>query len=222
MEQSRINAILDAHYKWLRGVGGGARASFIDADLRGADLENAYLMRAFLVGADLRDAKLGNANLKDADLMGANLSGTDLWSTCFARADLRSADLTRADIRSADLRDANLTGARLGGARLPDFQLPGGDIVAYKKCREGIVRLLIPAAARRTATLVGRKCRAEYAIVTVTPGGEPAHSRLMPEFAYIVGSTVRPTEPYDPDIRVACASGIHFFATHEEAEAYNG
>ena len=43
--------------------------------------------------------------------------------------------------------------------------LPEGDIIGYKKCRDGvIVKLLIPIKAKRSHAF-GRKCRAEYAKV---------------------------------------------------------
>ena len=40
-----------------------------------------------------------------------------------------------------------------------------------------------------------------------------------PETIYRVGEIVRP-DSYDPDIRVECSHGIHFFITRKEAEDY--
>jgi len=74
---------------------------------------------------------------------------------------------------------------------------------------------MIPDDARRTASIVGRKCRAEYAIVLDGNGRSTYDSQM----SYIVGEKVVP-DAYDPDIRVECTSGIHFFLTREEAEAY--
>lgn len=112
---------------------------------------------------------------------------------------------------------ANLRGATLSGARLPAFQITpvGYPLYGFKKVKGGIVTLLIPAEAKRTASLVGRKCRAEYAIV-VEGKGVSTHDNKT---AYKVGETVYP-DKYDDDIRIECTNGTHFFLTKEEAENY--
>jgi uncharacterized protein YjbI with pentapeptide repeats len=153
---------------------------------------------------------------------GANLTGAIL-----ARANLARADLTGANLAHAYLTDANLTGANLTGANLTDKQaselysrhtiLPEGDLIGYKKLRDGVIaRLLIPAAAKRVGGLAGRKCRAEYAQVLEGAG----FSHYDAGFEYRVGATVRPTQAFDPSVIDACRSGIHFFITRAEAEAY--
>jgi hypothetical protein len=86
----------------------------------------------------------------------------------------------------------------------------------YKKVMDEIVLLKIPSHARRTASLVGRKCRASEAIVLAIEGDEPVMTRGV---VYRIGCTVTP-DSYDPDPRVECTHGIHFFLTREEAEAY--
>lgn len=40
-------------------------------------------------------------------------------------------------------------------------------------------------------------------------------------FAYKPGSIVKPTEDFDMDPYEACASGIHFFQTQQEAERFS-
>lgn len=133
------------------------------------------------------------------------------------------ADLSYADLSYADLRGANLSGANLGGAKnLPEFQIPqDGALVGYKKLREGVVaKLLIPAGAKRTASLVGRKCRAEFAeVLELSGGAKEAHSLHDATFIYRVGEIVRP-DAFCDDIREECRPGIHFFQTREEAERY--
>jgi len=138
------------------------------------------------------------------------------------------ADLEGADLRRADLRLANLEGAYLEGAdlyevdlretKLPTFQITpvGYPMVGFKKLRNGTVCVVeVPAEAKRTASLVGRKCRAEY--VWVLEGG--GASRYSCDTQYEVGSIVYP-DKYDGDIRIECTNGIHFFQTREEAENY--
>lgn len=201
MNPDTLKEILRLHSLFLAGDSSGTRANLWNADLRNANLQDANLWDANLRGADLRGADLRGANLRNANLRGA---------------DLRDANLRDANLRGANLRDTNLRYADLRDAKLPHFQIPLGDIVGFKKLRDGSVcELLIPAAARRTASLVGRKCRAEYAIVKSGSG----ISRHDSGFKYEEGATVHP-DSYDDDIRVECAPGIHFFCTRAEAEEY--
>lgn len=116
----------------------------------------------------------------------------------------------------------------LAGARLPHFQLcPEGTIIGWKKLQDGLVACLeIGPNIRRTSSLVGRKCRAESALVIgiydeagkEVGAGKSLHRE---EFQYETGAVVVP-DYYNDDIRVECASGIHFFITREEAEQYEG
>jgi len=179
------------------------------ADLRDADLSSANFSCATLRGANLSWANLSGATLRDADLRGANLRD----------ANLSSANLSDANLRGANLSWANLSGADLQGAKLPAFSiLPAGDLIVWKKLQEGICKLKIPATAARVNS-TGRKCRAEYAKVLELPKdtriGHATHDGTI----YRVGKIVRP-DKYDPDFRVECSHGIHFFITREEAEAY--
>ena len=188
------------------------------ADLRDADLRDADLRGANLRGADLRGANLRGADLRGANLRGADLRSADLRYANLYGADLRGANLSSADLSSANLRDADLRDADLTSSKLPKFQITpkGYTIYGFKKVSGGkVITLLIPAEANRTASLVGRKCRAEYVIVV---GGEGV-SKHDGKTEYKVGQTVYP-DKYDPDIRVECTSGIHFFLTPEEAQEY--
>jgi hypothetical protein len=203
-----IKAILAEHGKWLRGEG-GSEADLRRADLRGADLRGAVLSRAVLRRAVLSRANLSEAVLSEADLREADLSG----------ADLRGANLSRANLSEDVLRGADLSRA----VHIPHFQLPGGDLIGWKKVDGHIVKLRIPEQARRTASIVGRKCRAEYAVVMETDDHQShtSHPPMnMKGVVYAEGETVRP-DSYDDDWRVECSNGIHFFATREEAKEYD-
>jgi hypothetical protein len=184
------------------------------ADLQYADLQYADLQYANLVGADLRGVILRNANLRGADLVGANLVG----------ANLVDADLLDADLRGANLVGANLVGADLGGAdlenaKLPNFQLPPekGSFIAYKKVDTGVIEILIPEDAKRTSSLVSRKCRASHVMVLEGSGFSPTHTEKKLE--YKEGEVVY-ADAFNDDIRVDCTSGIHFFMTKKEAEEW--
>ena len=207
-------------------------ADLRSADLSGADLSGANLSGANLSGANLRSANLRNADLSGADLRnaylrnanlsGANLSGADLSGANLSGANLRSADLSGADLSGADLSGADLSGANLSGALgLARYVICAeGAIRGYKKCLGGaVVTLEIPRGAARVNAYGSRKCRAEYAVVVDAPASG-AMSQHDSSFEYRVGATVRPREAFDPDPRVECASGIHFFITRAEAEEY--
>jgi hypothetical protein len=173
----------------------------------------AVVIAAVAAGANLSYANLSGANLSDANLSYANLYGANLYG----------ANLSGANLRGANLSYANLYGANLSGADLSDckglaFQIPQeGELIVYKRVRGGVCKLRVPPEAKRTATPVGRKCRAEWVEVLEAPeNGEGLHdSRVI----YRAGEIVRP-DKYDDDIRIECTHGIHFFLTREEAEAY--
>ena len=161
---------------------------------RGISLRGAYLKGADLTGAILREA----------DLTGAYLTGADLKV-----AYLKGAYLTGADLRGADLE----------GADLPNFQIcpQEGGFYAWKKLNTGVVKIYIPEDAQRTSSLMGRKCRASHVKVISGPEGKsPTHKIKL---TYRVGEIVY-ADSYNPDIRVECTNGIHFFMTKEEAEEW--
>lgn len=192
-----LKGILESHASWLAGAGGSR------ADLRGSDLSSANLSRA-----DLRQADLSSANLSSANLSYANLSD--------------------ANLRRANLSSANLSYANLSYANLSAFQVvpQAGQFRAYKKVYDSrgvpaVVELLISRSSARTSTLVGRKCRASRVKVLRALNSAEAKFFSMhdPRFVYEVGKWIE-VEDYDPDIRVECTRGIHFFLTQEEALAY--
>jgi hypothetical protein len=219
--QKEIDAILKKHDLWLRG-----KADLSSANLRSANLRSANLSWANLSSANLSWANLSSANLSSANLSSANLSSADLSSADLSWANLRWANLSSADLSSADLSWANLSSADLRWADLSsaDLQklisirtiLPEGDLIGYKKLRDGVVcKIQIPSDARRVGGLIGRKCRAEYAIVLEGEGTSQHDSN----FTYKVGDTIKP-DSYDENPMEECSNGVHFFITKEEAEAY--
>ena len=110
----------------------------------------------------------------------------------------------------------DLSDAYLSGANLPAYQLPSGSLTVWKKIFGRLIRLRIPPTARRTACLINRKCRAEFAYVEWIEGGGPIESRGC---LYRMNGWVYP-DSYDDDPRVDCTHGIHFFATRKEAEEW--
>ncbi len=209
-----LATVLKDHLVWLTGEG-GCRANLSGANLSWADLEGADLHEANLRGANLSGANLSWAYLHEANLRGANLRGANLRG-----AKLSGANLSWADLHEANLRGANLSGANLSKAKLPNFQIcpEEGDFIGWKKLQGSIVaKLLIPAEAKRTSTLVGRKCRAEFVkVLELSKTTTDMHSGRT---LYVQGEMVYPNK-YDDDIRVECTHGIHFFITRKEAKEY--
>ena len=86
-----------------------------------------------------------------------------------------------------------------------------------------IVQLEISRDAKRSSAY-GRKCRCSKAKVLriwTSDGKEAEHavSRFSDDFVYRKGETVE-VEDFDDDRFNECSSGIYFFITREEAEAY--
>ena len=213
--KAELNQILAAHKEWVEGgYSKGARAN-----LRYADLSSANLSYADLSSANLSYADLSSANLSSADLRSADLSSANLRS-----ADLRSADLSSANLRSADLRSAKNFDPdehRDVFWIIPEI----GAFVGWKKLRDEVIaKLEIPAKAKRTCSLKGRKCRAEYVkTLDLYKDGKAwkgvgigSHDGAT---EYRIGRITRP-DSYNDSRFEDCTNGIHFFICKSEAEAY--
>jgi len=227
MNSEKLAEILASHSLWVSSIG----ASGERANLQGANLDGANL-----AGANLRGANLDGVNLRGANLEGANLECANLENANLVRADLQSANLDGANLAGANLRGANLDGANLRGANLRGANLDGAiftenwqivppmgqSFAAFKKVAKGVVlELLIPGSAQRTSSLIGRKCRANEALVVGVVRGAANNAGIYKSlyssrFTYEIGKMA--FEPsFDPDVRVECTTGIHFFMTKEEA-----
>ena len=140
--------------------------------------------------------------LIEAIKSGANLSGAYLYGAYLSGADLSGAKI---DYNSTAFQQTRI--------------LPEGSIIGWKKCQNGvIVKLRIPEDAKRSHAF-GRKCRAEFADVIEIFGADKAVSNHDNTTTYEVGKRMIP-DSFDEDFTHECASGIHFFITRAEAEAY--
>lgn len=163
------------------------------------------------------------------NLYGEVIFSEDVSSTkkCLEIAVKKGANLKGAFLQGAFLYSANLKGAFLKGAFLPHFLITPetGDFFAFKKLSNNVVvKVLIPAHAARTNSLIGRKCRAsEIKVVEVVEGeipeGVKIKSTTYGDAVYAVGETVK-ADKWDGDIRVECTHGIHFFMTLREAQEW--
>ena len=200
-------------------------------------LQGADLLASVLYGAKLRYADLRGADLRKADLYNADLSGADLRS-----ADLSGSDLRVANLRGANLSDANLCGANLCGANLYNAymynvkanhatamffpQCPDGEFIGYKKAGRKIVKLLIPADAKRSsATTLKCRCSKAKVLEIQEIDGSPSEvkevrSKFDNDFIYRVGETVS-VDDFDDNRWNECSTGIHFFISRDAAVSYN-
>lgn len=205
--EAELNEILRNHKHWiLEDVDGWGdmRADLRGVNFQGANLYAVDLYGAILQGADLREAILQEADLREAILQGANLYG--------------------ANLQEADLREAELQGA-YNIPFVPMACPDTGTFVAWKKANGCIVKLEIPADARRSSA-TGRKCRCDKAKVIEIQELDGSSSELTEvasgydrNFVYRVGEIVE--EPkYDENRWKECAPGIHFFINRQEAVDY--
>ena len=200
MTQEKLKKALEAHNHYLA-----------------QDCEGWENMRADLSGAYLSGADLSGANLRIADLNGAYL----------INAYLNGADLSDANLRKANLRKANLRNVKYN-ARTSFFAFvcpEEGDFIAWKRVNNIIVKLSIPAEAKRNSATT-RKCRCEYAKVLElqnldgTPyNGDKVVNKRYVETIYKVGEIVHP-DSWDDNRWNECSHGIHFFITRDEAVRY--
>ena len=162
-----------------------------------------------------------NVSLRYANLSAAYLCGADLRS-----ADLRGAYLRDADLRGADLRGADLRGVKVNHVTAMFFpQCPDGEFVGYKKAGGKIVKLLIPADAKRSsATTLKCRCSKAKVLEIQELDGSPSEvkevrSNYDKDFIYRVGETVS-VEDFDDYRWNECSTGIHFFISREAAVSY--
>ena len=166
------------------------------------------------------------ADLRGVNFQGANLYAVDLYGAILQGADLRGANLYRANLQGANLREAELQGA-YNIPFVPMACPDTGTFVAWKKANGCIVKLEIPADARRSSA-TGRKCRCDKAKVIEIQELDGSSSELTEvasgydrNFVYRVGEIAE--EPkYDENRWKECAPGIHFFINRQEAVDYNG
>ena len=195
INKDELKTILKKHMMWLNGEDGGEQA-----DLSYTDLSYAYLSYA-----NLKKAIMNRANLSYANLSYANLKETVMGG--------------------ADIRDANMNGVKyINSAKnlfCPLSCPEVGEYIGFKKADGKIVKLKIPADAKRSSS-TGRKCRASKAVVVSiteldgTPAGDEVCSDYDNSFVYHVGETVE-VQNFDENRWNECAPGIHHFITREEA-----
>ena len=217
-----LNEILENHNHWLRRDVKGwesMRANFSGANLRDADLRYTNLSKA----------KLSKANLRDADLSYANLYGANLRYTNLSKANLRDADLSYANLYGANLSGANLYGADLRDAKnIPYIPLEcpsDGAFVGWKKVKNVLIKLEIPADAKRSSATTN-KCRCDkakvlgfYDLNSTELNIDKIINYVWNTCEYRKGEMVYP-DYFDENRWNECSHGIHFFINKQDAINY--
>ena len=200
MTQDELNKIIENHQHWLN-----------------EDCEGWENMRA-----DLSHCNLSGSDLSYCNLSGSNLRGSDL-SYC----NLRHCNLSGCNLRGCNLSGCNLSGCKHDeNTAFYDLQCPEeGAFIAFKKASNKIVKLRIPAEARRSSATT-RKCRAEFADVLEILNFDRTKADVLEvpsnydcEVIYKVGERVT-ADSWDNDRWNECSHGIHFFITFDEAVNY--
>lgn len=247
MTQEELNKVLERHLHWLRGDCAGWEnmcANFAYKNLEGMNFAGANLICANFAYANLKGVNLSGANLKYANLEKTNLKGAKLKDVHLASANmayanlecvnLENTNLKNVQLACANLEGANLTCANLEGANLRDAKnLPfipiacpdTGSFIGWKKVKKKIVKLEIPADAKRCSA-TSSKCRCDKAKVLEIQeiDGRTSDITKIPSdyditFIYEVGKTVS-VEDFCDDRWRECSQGIHFFINRQSAVEY--
>ena len=186
-------------------------------------IKNRFTGEVIISGKYESTLKLLGAN-RGVNLEYANLIGADLRDASFIGSNLRGADLRDASFIGSNLRDSNLRGADLRGQ---EIRCPAeGSFTAYKKADDLILTLEIPSTAKRVNAIGSCKCRASKVKVIkaeTLDGKRTSRKKIKGDynsnFYYTVGKIAK-ADSFNPDNRIECSHGIHFFMTKEEAIDY--
>lgn len=206
-----------------------------DVEPKQMDIRDRGIMNVTFPSAPLGWSSFQHVKFVCCNFRGATFAGAKMEDVEFV-----DCDLTRVRFDAVDLESVRFAGCALNDAHLecatnvPDMPetliVPQkGEFVGWKRAGDVIVKLLIPADAKRS-NATGRKCRCSYAEVLDLQGPDGVSlipygitstrtNEHGPETWYTVGKPVYPNG-FDPNRWHECAPGIHFFITREEAVRY--
>lgn len=202
------------------------------SDYSGWDLSNMDFALCSFSGSVMNHVDFHDSSVENALFDGVPLKGTDFTNANMRTASFRYCDMRMCSIRGADLFGAVLEYALLEGIiddeRTQWFRLhcpEKGAFLGYKKCvNDRMVQLLIPADARRTSATLP-SCRCDKAkVLTIKSfdfrqNFEEAWSLVDENFVYKRGEWVV-VKDFNEDRWMDSTTGIHFWMTRKEAEAY--
>ena len=144
------------------------------------------------------------------------MKGTNLRGVCLAGVDLHDTNLIGANLTNADLSSVK------NFPNIPMECPTEGSFIGWKHARGYIVKLEIPADAKRSSG-TGMKCRCDKAKVLAIENDDGTStdvtevcSEYVPNFIYKVGETVT-VDDFDNNRFNECAPGIHFYMDRDRA-----
>lgn len=203
-----------------------------DMDLSGVDLSHMdFALSSFqntvLDGVNFENSSVENALFDGCSMRGANFKNAKMVTASFRYCDMRECNIEGADLFGAVLEYANLEDV-VSNADTKWFRLhcpETGAFLAYKKCvNDRMVQLLVPADAKRTsATLPSCRCN-KAKVLTIKSfdfkeNFDEAWSLVDENFVYKKGEWVE-VKDFNEDRWQDSTTGIHFWLTRAEAEAY--
>ena len=203
-----------------------------DMDLTGEDFSNMeFLLCSFqntiLNGVNFENSSVENSLFDGCPMRGANFKRAKMVTASFRYCDMRECNIEDANLFGAVLEYADLTGI-ISNEGTQWFRLhcpETGAFLAYKKCvNDRMVQLLVPADAKRTsATFPSCRCN-KAKVLTIKSfdfkeNFDEAWSLVDENFVYRKGEWVE-VENFNEDRWQDSTTGIHFWLTREEAEAY--
>lgn len=193
--------------------------SMRNCELAGLEIMNSNVRGWGLLGCKVQSFKAEFSNLAVFHFRDCTIECTSFYGINFALSRFNNVHLNSVDFTETNLKDCEFTDVTSVDVKLPEFQIPQDcDLIGWKSTDGGVLKILVPADAKRTASVVGRKCRAERVkVIGGARDGWDYISRWDGTTVYRNGETVV-SDSYDPDPLVECTHGIHFFLTREEAE----
>lgn len=215
----------------------GERLKFREYELEPGDLTGTDLSNIDFTLSSFENVKLDQVNFKGSSVENALFDGCSMEGADFENANMKTASFRFCNMKNCNIKGANLYGAVLENADLTDiksdentqwFRLhcpEKGAFLGYKKCvNNRMVQLLIPADALRTsATLPSCRC-SKAKVLTIKSfdfkeNFDEAWSLVDENFEYKRGEWVE-VKDFNKDRWMDSTTGIHFWMTREEAEAY--
>ena len=209
-----------------------AESEIWDMDLTGMDLSNMDFTLCSFQNTTLCGVSFADSTVENALFDGCSLRGADFRNACMITGSFRYCDMRECNICGANLYGAVLEHADLADIVSDDktqwFRLhcpEKGAFLGYKKCvNDRMVQLLIPADARRTSATLP-SCRCDKAkVLTIKSfdyqeNFDEAWSLVDENFVYRKGEWVE-VKNFNEDRWQDSTTGIHFWLTRAEAQAY--
>lgn len=189
-------------------------------DFSCANLCKARFLRCEMIGAHFCDTIMKYVSMHDCNLTNGLFERANIYC-----GEIIDCDLTKSTIENASLVGATIYNSDPNLVKFIPMACPSdGEFIGWKKVKNYLIQLLIPAYAKRLSAGT-RKCRCDKAIVLdITDLNEVRHYKSIlnekwDTTPYQVGKEVIP-DWYDENRWNECSHGIHFFINKEDAINY--